>query len=154
MIKLQDFARERGVTDRQIQRLLQKYAAELKGLYERKGVNGTWLTDEACDILCSKMKTPPPAPFQEDPRVAVLEQKLAEVTLQLREKDKLLTLSQKTAQEAQNKVAELLEEAAKVKALEDGKTVAEAKIEALINRNVWERITRRGEASIMVRNDH
>lgn len=59
MIKLKDFAAERGVTDRQIQRLLKKYEAELEGKFERKGQNGTWLTDEACEILVGKMKTAP-----------------------------------------------------------------------------------------------
>lgn len=59
MVKLQDFARECGVTDRQVQRLLKKYEAELEGLYERKGPNGTWLTDEACQVLRSKMKQQP-----------------------------------------------------------------------------------------------
>ena len=61
MIKLQDFARECGVTDRAIQKHLKTYANELDGLYQRKGPNGTWLTDEACEILRSKMKQTPPA---------------------------------------------------------------------------------------------
>ena len=56
MIKLQDFATLQGVTDRQIQRLISKYPEELEGLYQRKGPNGTWLTDEACEILRGKMK--------------------------------------------------------------------------------------------------
>lgn len=59
MIKLQDFARQQGVTDRQVQRLIKKYAAELEGHVERKGPNGTWLDDEACEILKSKMKSNP-----------------------------------------------------------------------------------------------
>lgn len=59
MIKLQDFARQCGVTDRAIQKHLNTYAAELEGLYQRKGPNGTWLTDEACVILRSKMKQNP-----------------------------------------------------------------------------------------------
>ena len=59
MIKLQDFARECGVTDRAIQKHLKTYAEELEGLYQRKGPNGTWLTDEACRILRSKMKQQP-----------------------------------------------------------------------------------------------
>lgn len=59
MIKLQDFARQQGVTDRAIQKHLKNYAEELEGLYERKGPNGTWLTDEACEILRSKMKQAP-----------------------------------------------------------------------------------------------
>ena len=59
MIKLQDFARQCGVTDRAIQKHLKTYAAELEGLFQRKGPNGTWLTDEACEILRSKMKQNP-----------------------------------------------------------------------------------------------
>ena len=59
MIKLQDFATQQGVTDRQVQRLLKKYETELAGLYQRKGPNGTWLTEEACEILRSKMKQQP-----------------------------------------------------------------------------------------------
>lgn len=59
MIKLQDFARQQGVTDRAIQKHLKTYASELEGLYQRKGPNGTWLTDEACEILRSKMKQQP-----------------------------------------------------------------------------------------------
>lgn len=59
MIKLQDFARQCGVTDRAIQKHLKTYAAELDGLYQRKGPNGTWLSDEACEILRSKIKRQP-----------------------------------------------------------------------------------------------
>ena len=59
MIKLRDFAREQGVTDRQVQRLLKKYEAELTGQFERRGQNGTWLTDEACNFLIGKMRTSP-----------------------------------------------------------------------------------------------
>lgn len=59
VIKLQDFAKGCGVTDRAIQKHLVKYADELNGLYERKGPNGTWLSDAACDILRSKMKQQP-----------------------------------------------------------------------------------------------
>lgn len=59
MIKLRDFARERGVTDRQVQRLLKKYEEQLAGQFERRGQNGTWLTDEACEFLISKMRSSP-----------------------------------------------------------------------------------------------
>ena len=59
MIKLQDFAREMNVTDRAIQKHLKNYAAEFEGLYKRKGPNGTWLSDEACEILRSKMRILP-----------------------------------------------------------------------------------------------
>ena len=59
MIKLQDFARECGVTDRAIQKHLKTYAEELEGLYQRKGPNGTWLTEEACEIIRGKMHQQP-----------------------------------------------------------------------------------------------
>lgn len=59
MIKLQDFAREMGVTERAIQKHLKTYSEELEGLYQRKGPNGTWLTDEAVAILRSKMRQNP-----------------------------------------------------------------------------------------------
>lgn len=56
MIKLQEFARQQGVTDRAIQKHLKKYENELEGKFERRGPNGTWLSDEACDFLKGKMK--------------------------------------------------------------------------------------------------
>lgn len=59
MIKLQDFAKQMGVTERAIQKHIRKYSVELEGTYERKGPNGTWLSDEACDILRTKMKQAP-----------------------------------------------------------------------------------------------
>lgn len=112
MIKLQDFAREQGVTDRQIQRLLKKYAADLEGLFERQGQNGTWLTDDACEFLRSKMIKPPaPIIFDADPRIA-------ELTEKLDEKERLLAAAQATAGAAQERVAALLEKIEKVEALE------------------------------------
>ena len=74
MLKLQDFSKQQGVSDRQVQRLLKKYEKELEGLFERKGPNGTWLSDEACEILRGKMKTQPVAVYEEDPKVALLQQ--------------------------------------------------------------------------------
>lgn len=128
MIKLQDFAREQGVTDRAIQKHLKKYALELEGLFERKGPNGTWLSNEACTFLRGKMKQQPVAIFDEDPRLAKLEAELKETKKRLDDKEKLLSM-------AQNQVQELLEEAGKVKALEEGRKALEGKIEALEAQN-------------------
>lgn len=124
MIKLQDFAKQQGVTDRAIQKHLKKYSEELEGLYERKGPNGTWLSEEACEILRSKMRQQPLAIFDEDPRVAKLEAKLKETEERLDEKEKLLTV-------AQNQVQELLNEVGKVKALEEGKKALEGKMKGI-----------------------
>lgn len=84
MIKLQDFARECGVTDRAIQKHLNTYAEELEGLYQRKGPNGTWLTDEACEILRSKMRQQP---------IGVADTSLVNKNAELTEK--LLTMHEK-----------------------------------------------------------
>lgn len=69
MIKLQDFARERGVTDRAIQKLLRKYADEFEGLVQRRGPNGTWLTDGACALLQEKMRQAPVVVAERDEEV-------------------------------------------------------------------------------------
>jgi len=147
MIKLQDFATQQGVTDRQIQRLLKKYAADLEGKFERKGPNGTWLTPEACEILRSKMRQQPIAIIEPDKRAEELQERVRELEQLLSEKDKMLTISQKATQDAQDKVNLMLEEVKKVKALEEGKEALEGKIEALESENermkkasLWERI--------------
>lgn len=129
MIKLQDFAREMGVTDRAIQKHLKKYEAELEGLFERKGPNGTWLTDEACEILRGKMKQQPIAIFEEDPRIERLETRVRELEGRLDEKEKLLALSQEQVQRSQEKVAELQEKVGEIRLLEQSKDLAERELE-------------------------
>lgn len=76
MIKLQDFATECNITDRQVQRLIKKYEAEIEGHFERKGANGTWLDDEACKILRSKMKVK---------EIVVADQNVSELQAQIKE---------------------------------------------------------------------
>lgn len=125
MIKLQDFARESGVTDRQIQRLLKKYEDQLTGLFERKGSNGTWLTDDACEILRRKMKQLPPAvidgqTFREND----------ELKKRIRELEERLTQKEMLVEMAQRRADELQEKAGKVYLLEESKKLLEAKIEA------------------------
>lgn len=111
MIKLQDFAAMQGVTDRQINRLLQKYASELEGLFERRGHNGTWLTDEACEILRSKMKQQPVVVSEGSDRVAALEEENKQLLLALNAaKDRIIDLQeQNTALALKTAKIELLE---------------------------------------------
>lgn len=90
MKKLQDFAREMGVTDRMIQKHLRTHAAELEGHYERKGPNGTWLDDEAQEIIRSKMRQTPVAIFEEDPRVKRQQAEIEDLREQLKKKDTVL----------------------------------------------------------------
>lgn len=125
MIKLQDFARECGVTDRAIQKHLKTYAAELDGLFQRKGPNGTWLTDEACEILRSKMKQLPPAVVDGETvrENDELKQRVRELEARLSEKEKLVEMAQRRADTLQEKVGQ-------VYALEEGKKALEGRLEA------------------------
>lgn len=59
MIKLQDFARECGVTDRAIQKHLKNHEKNLEGHFERRGKNGTWLDQTAQDYIRSLMVQQP-----------------------------------------------------------------------------------------------
>lgn len=168
MIKLQDFARQQGVTDRQIQRLLKKYEDGLSDLIERKGPNGTWLTDEACELLRSKMKQQPLAILEADPRAERLEERVRELEDRLDEKDRILTFAQKQVMELQEKagrvlqleadnaaakeraeqaegaldlaVGEKLDLQAKLEAAEERARAAEAEAERLKNRGFFARI--------------
>lgn len=135
-IKLDDFAIQHGVTPRQVQRLVKKYADELDGLYERKGPNGTWLTESACEILRSKMRHHPQTVFEPDPRVAQLEAKIAELEADLdeervnREAERKVLLAQMGEKDAALKLmydrtVELQERANKVLLLEADKQAAE-----------------------------
>lgn len=108
MIKLQDFAKECGVTDRTIQKHLKNHEEELKGHYQRRGKNGTWLDEEAQAFIRNLMIQQPTvvyegaAPFQEEleqlrERIRLLEDRIERKDvlidqLQQREaaKDKLL----------------------------------------------------------------
>ena len=90
MIKLQDFARQLGVTDRQVQRLLRKYEDEFEGLIERRGNNGTWLSDEACGLLRSKTRQLPVAPYdgsadEANAKISKLERELEEAKAENKE---------------------------------------------------------------------
>ena len=118
MIKLQDFARQQGVTDRAIQKHLKNYAEELEGLYERKGPNGTWLTDEACEILRSKMKQQPITVMESSEVEQELRRKLEEKQTKIEllqgflidAKDEIkFLLDEKYALQVENNKAKLLE---------------------------------------------
>lgn len=83
MIKLQDFARQLGISDRMVQKHMNTYAAELEGHFERRGHNGTWLDETAQEIIRSKVKQQPVVFFDEDPRLAKLEAENTELQRQL-----------------------------------------------------------------------
>lgn len=60
-IKLSDFARDCGVTDRAVQKHLKKLETELEGHFERRGPQGgTWLDEFAQEKIRARMITPAP----------------------------------------------------------------------------------------------
>ena len=132
MVKLQDFAQSMGVTDRAIQKHIKKYAAELDGLIERKGPNGTWLTDEACELLRSKMKQLPLAILEADPRAERLEERVRELENRLDEKDRILTFTQKQVMELQEKAGRVLQLEADNAAAEERAKKAEGALDVAV----------------------
>lgn len=126
MIKLQDFARECGVTDRAIQKHLKTYAAELEGLYERKGPNGTWLSDEACEILRSKMKTQPVMIYDAESNERLLQ--LEEENMKLRE---MLSKAQEHVSQAQERLSAAQEQLLETKGAQARLEASESHREAL-----------------------
>lgn len=55
MIKVQDFAAQKGVTDKAIYKHLNKNKEALAGHFEKRGKNGTWLDDFACNFISDLM---------------------------------------------------------------------------------------------------
>lgn len=132
MVKLQDFAQSMGVTDRAIQKHIKKYAEELDGLIERKGPNGTWLTDEACELLRSKMKQQPLTIMDADPRAERLEERVRELENRLDEKDRILTFTQKQVMELQEKAGRVLQLEADNAAAEERAKKAEGALDLAV----------------------
>lgn len=73
MLKLQDFAALKGVTDKAIYKHLQKHSAELSGHIEKRGKNGTWLDDFAQEFISGLMISTPPAIIEKHPDQEELE---------------------------------------------------------------------------------
>lgn len=173
MIKLQDFAKQQGVTDRAIQKHLKTYAEELEGLYQRKGPNGTWLTDEACEILRSKMKQAPITLVTPSEREEELQTKIQNLERELYETQKEYTAYVRHATPLLEKASEQLalaeraeEYKEQVKALraekdevvqkasqelldarkqfEDEKHLMQQEIEQLRNRKWWQLLFKKG----------
>ena len=130
MIKLQDFAKQQGVTDRAIQKHLKKYEQELDGLFVRKGPNGTWLSEEACDIIRSKMKSAPAEVYDDskDREIARLQKLLAEKEDSLLQKEKYITALEAGSIDKQNRINEL----------EQNQKLIEQKTKELVNEAVSE----------------
>jgi len=143
MIKLQDFAQQCGVTDRAIQKHLKKHEEALAGHFERKGPNGTWLDDYACEFIRSLMKQQPVVVGDREQYVRNQELEAKVMKLQedlLKAKDQLLGYQELLSEhqttvlslEAATKDKEILEgfiadAKAEIRALTDEKIEAAAK---------------------------
>lgn len=108
MIKLQEFARQQGVTDRAIQKHLKKYEDELWGLFERKGPNGTWLSEEACEFLRGKMKQKVEIyDPSKDEEIERLKERIAYLEDYAAGKEKYIVAMEAAAQMKQERIVEL-----------------------------------------------
>lgn len=153
MIKLQDFAKQKGVTDRTIQYHLKKHKKELEGHYERRGSNGTWLDEYAIDYLSQFMKSNPVVLAEADQQKEI--QELKDKLIKAQEINNELHAKYETMLEKASKIDSerlLLEKDIELKKKE--KTLLEEKIEAqnqelkekeqeinkLKNRNLLDRI--------------
>lgn len=106
MIKLNQFALEQGVSNRQIQRLVAKYSDEIEGMYERRGQNGTWLSEEACEILKTKMRLKPDEVYDDskDKEIERLNNLIAEKDEAIKIKEQLLATLELKEIEVRNKL--------------------------------------------------
>lgn len=127
MIKLQDFARQQGVTDRAIQKHLKKYAAELEGHVERKGHNGTWIDDEGCSILQNKMKSKEIVIYDTETidRIKELEAKIERLENRLEKKEQYIQVIELASAKKQNQIENLENEKKQIE-LKSAKQIKEA----------------------------
>lgn len=59
MIKVQDFAHSKGVTDKAIYKHINKHKEELGEHIHKQGKNGTWLDEYACEYISNLMISNP-----------------------------------------------------------------------------------------------
>lgn len=142
MVKLQDFARQQGVTDRQIQRLIKKYEAVLDGMIERKGSNGTWLSEDACDVLRSKMKTQAPDLYDDakDLKITQLEERIRELEERMERKDVLIEKLQNRVEEKTEQIEKLQGSQLLLEDREKQLNELQEENQRLRNRSLWQRI--------------
>ena len=79
MIKLQEFAKTQGVTDRAVQKQLKRYEEQLQGHFARKGPAGTWLDEYAQEFLRQHMQTKSLELLEANEQILQLRQELEEM---------------------------------------------------------------------------
>ncbi len=133
-VKLQDFAKQNGVTDRAIQKHLKKHEAELEGHFWRKGPNGTWLDEFAQMYIKNLLREQPMVVYEHNEKIELLEQENKMLLKALNEaKDKVIELteinSQLNLKAAETARLEADNEAQKVKVAEAEKNAQKAQEE-------------------------
>ena len=110
-VKLQDFAKQNGVTDRAIQKHLKKHENELQGHFWRKGPNGTWLDEFAQVYIKNLMREQPIVVFEHDEKMEMLEEQNKMLLEALNEaKDRIIVLQEQNSELAiKNEKIALLE---------------------------------------------
>ncbi len=83
MIKLADFARENGVTDRAIQKHIKKHEDELNNHIDRLGNNGTWLDEYAQHYIRGLLLLKPAAVIQDNEEYRELEYEVQDLRQRL-----------------------------------------------------------------------
>lgn len=119
MIKLQDFARQQGVTDRAIQKHLKKHEKELEGHFVRRGPNGTWLDEKAQEYIKNLMIPKPLGEVVDDKLLLEIE----ELKESLKQKEQYIIALEAGAIQKQ----ELINELEKKQLLIEEKTVQRIK---------------------------
>lgn len=82
-IKIGDFARECGVSDRAIYKHLQKHESELEGHLDKQGSNGTWLDEYAQNYIRGLMLRQPVTIIQDNEEFRLLREENIELRAQL-----------------------------------------------------------------------
>ena len=166
-VKLQDFARDLGVTDRNIQKHIQHHRADLEGHIERRGNNGTWLDEYAQNYIRDLVR---PAPVVYAAGAAEELDKLRQELETVNAKyaaalESLLVVKQQLAdnqattlrlEAATDEITRLRSELDQTKDALDQTTMAREiadhdlaaanqRIAALTQRTLWQRVFRRGE---------
>lgn len=85
LIKIGDFARECGVSDRAIYKHLQKHETELAGHLDKQGNNGTWLDEYAQNFVRGLMLRQPVTVIQDNEEFRMLREENMELRQQLQQ---------------------------------------------------------------------
>ena len=58
MVKISEFAKQYGISDRHARRLVAENESDLCGHFEKRGNGGTWIDEVAAEILRGKLRNP------------------------------------------------------------------------------------------------